>query len=581
MRRHAAWLGLAAHIETRVLRDGWTFAFGWMTPTAADPTAYFHETGQYLYLTTGAGLGDARQADGPEHQWERRLACVDTNTIYLRLALDSRRMTVVVPVATPEQFYFARDGQGCAFTNDLRLLIHWRGLDLDERAVYALFQNGRIPPPLTICASMSRVPGGHTLEIAPDPFEPVFQRHFHLPSRASEKHDPAVAEAAVQETLDSVLASVPAPAALYFSGGVDSGLVAARLAKLGRTDVTLVNYSFGPDDDRSSLAMQIASHLGMPYERVTYDPAGLAHVLARLGKDYSYPFGGRSAIPTNLMVHESTGGRGSPAAIIEGTGADGAFGLGPRRRIWERVYRIPTALRRLVGACHQRLGGWKYDSTFLKLQRIGDVALGSVQMPLQHLAVMSQNCLDGIAYTIPPVVRRELRGTIRTYTEVLGSDLDSVDAFCLLDIVSVCAGEFAAKCFDPLRRKGVTAVFPFLEPPMIRTAFSLGWNEKCPKGEPKGLLKQMLGRAIPREWVYLPKGYFIPPFRRWLRHPSNREFLHDVVLSPANPLLAFCDDRVICRMIDRAERGLGYDTGTQKFLWTLMFTSGWLSQLKF
>ena len=53
------------------------------------------------------------------------------------------------------------------------------------------------------------------------------------------------------------------------------------------------------------------------------------------------------------------------------------------------------------------------------------------------------------------------------------------------------------------------------------------------------------------------------------------------IRTAANTLLAFCDDRVIRRMVDRAERGLGYDTGTQKFLWTLMFTSGWLSQLKF
>jgi len=38
------------------------------------------------------------------------------------------------------------------------------------------------------------------------------------------------------------------------------------------------------------------------------------------------------------------------------------------------------------------------------------------------------------------------------------------------------------------------------------------------------------------------------------------------IRTAANTLLAFCDDRVIRRMVDRAERGLGYDTGTQKFL---------------
>jgi len=54
---------------------------------------------------------------------------------------------------------------------------------------------------------------------------------------------------------------------LLFSGGVDSGLLAARVAALGWRDALLVNYSFGDADPESHMAEAMAKHLGLRFRR--------------------------------------------------------------------------------------------------------------------------------------------------------------------------------------------------------------------------------------------------------------------------------------------------------------------------
>jgi len=578
MRRHADWLGLSAQIDSRRFADGRTFSFGWIG-LGANAQVPLVETAKSLALTTGSGLGYPADPESANESWDRLTAAPLTNAIQLRASLESGELTVFVPATTPEQFLLSFDRRGHAFANDQRLLLRWTGLQLDGRAVYGMFQYGKVPSPFSISKTMRRVPPGHTFTLAPRAEQGSFATPMRTLSESPSVTEEGDSETLVRKTLESVLASASGPTALYFSGGVDSTLIAARLRTMGRTDVTLVNYSFGSGDQRADLALEIADHLGMACRQVVYAPADLAAVLGRLGRDYSYPFGGRSAIPTNLMTHAVAASIGPIGAVFEGTGADGAFGLGPRRRVWERVYRMPRPLRSLAGVAYRLAGLWRYEASRANFERGGSVARRSAQMRLDHAAIIAQNPLDGIAYNIPRDVRDELNEAFDAYTWVLGKGLSPEDQFALFDLVAVCGGEFAAKCFDPLRRLGAKAVFPFLEPPMLRLSMSLPWSEKCAGGKAKALLKTMLARSIPSDWVHRPKAHFIPPFGRMLMHESMQSFLRDVVMSSTNPLFEFCDPRVVRELVERAAAGRGISNGAERFLWSLMFTTGWLSQL--
>ena len=54
-----------------------------------------------------------------------------------------------------------------------------------------------------------------------------------------------------------------------------------------------------------------------------------------------------------------------------------------------------------------------------------------------------------------------------------------------------------------------------------------------------------------------------------------QEFLHDVILSPHNPLRDFCRLDVVREMIERARHD-ALSVGAYTFLWTVAFATAWL-----
>lgn len=578
MHQHGNWLGLVPYIESSYLDDGRNFSFGWLKPKAFNRSIYLQETKEYMIMSTSGDTANENDIEKIRQPWQRLVMDVHTNTIMFGISLRSGELRVVIPPCTPEQFYYTKNSGEYVFANDMRLMMKWAGLELDECAIYALFQYGAIPPTMTISKNVQRIPNGHVFKVLPNSDKPILEVFFKPAEDLKDERKPSNPELQVQETLDNILSRVPKSSILYFSGGVDSGLMASRLAELGRKDVILFNYSFGPQDEEGHLALKMAAYLGLECEQILYRPLDVSMVLERLGKDYSFPFGDISVIPANLLVHASMQSADGYIAVIEGYGAEGAYGLGIEYSKWKQLYSIPSMLRWFIAEGYKCLKLWRYNSG---IERPGHAIRQSVQMSLRHSAVIAQNPLDGIAYTIPSDVRKNIEDIISTRVEVLGFGLGPEDQFILLNLVYVCAGEFMAKSFDPLRMHGVKPIYPFLEPPMLRLSFSLPWAEKCKNGEYKALLKSLLACSVPREMVYRPKSGFVSPLQEVLTYNSMQEFLRNVVMSRNNPLTEFYQVKTIRQMIERAQRGQPLSVGTYNFLWLITFTSGWLCQQKF
>src|SRR5262249_9901290 len=110
----------------------------------------------------------------------------------------------------------------------------------------------------------------------------------------------------VLSTLDRFLLEHCAgrPVTILFSGGGDSGRLAARAAALGLQQVTLVNYCLGPADEESMLAERMARHLGLKFVRIeeATDGSDVADLLQHAGRYYRNLFSDHSAIPTCSLV---------------------------------------------------------------------------------------------------------------------------------------------------------------------------------------------------------------------------------------------------------------------------------------
>jgi asparagine synthetase B (glutamine-hydrolysing) len=523
---HAQWLGWSARVETE------------HSPTPSGATRAV------------ARLAPAAVPEGGRQSF--------SNAVQLAPAGDG--FAVHIPPATPQPCYLVSAFGGRVLTDDLRLCATLTGGDLDPVGVYALLLWGQAPAPATLLRGVTRLTGGYRFDV--DLHSAKATREFIPDPKPSA--DVALAESRVEGVLDRVIAASPANALLFFSGGVDSSLLAARAAALGRTDVQLVNYAFGPHDPEAAHALRVAGHLRLACERVTHEAGQMTHVLDRLAEDYAFPFGDLSTLPTNLLVHAALKGI-QPSAVIEGTGADGAFGMSASYRRWSSVFAMPAPLRLAGGAAYDWLRLWRYNSY---LERALRFVRKSTRLGI-HPAVLAQHSLDGIAFHVP-------RGTVVAEPAQHASPEERLS---LLDLAWVCAGRMAPKTFDPLRRQGVRPIYPYLEPEMIQASSSVAWSAKSAGGEEKSLLKTLLARELPLSLVYRRKSGFTPPYRTTLASAPLQAFLHDIVLARDNPMLQCCDVRTIRALVTRAGSGSHMSAGGVDFLWTLAFASGWLRQL--
>lgn len=481
----------------------------------------------------------------------------------VQVELTPQGLAVSVAPATPQPCYVLNAFGGRVLSDDLRFCATLTGGALDPVGTYALLLFGQAPPPLTCLQGVSRLAGGYRYRIEPDGIAAT--REFVV--SPSPSTDVAMAEARVGTVLDRLIAATPKHAVLFFSGGVDSSLLAARAAAQGRTDIQLLNYAFGAEDPEAAHALRVASHLHLACDRITHDPNDSARVLERLGRDYAYPFGDLSTLPTNLLVHAALRGSNLPA-VIEGTGADGAFGVAAAYGRWRRVFAMPAPLRLAGRAAYDWLRLWRFN---FALERVLRFVRKSTRMGIGP-AVLAHHSLDGIAFDLPDGVRTDV-------PEPQEAQLSPEERLSLLDLAWVCAGRMAPKTFDPLRGRSVQPIYPYLEPDLIRVSSSVAWSVKSAKGEEKSLLKTLLARELPAALVYRKKSGFTPPYRTTLGTPPMQAFFHDVVLRRDNAVLEWCDVGTVRDLVARAGNGADLSAGAVDFLWTLAFLSGWLRQL--
>lgn len=565
VRRHAAWLGLTPHLNSRTIADGRVFIFGWVSHDPPQWDALVQESPDRI---TVASLPTLSPPD--EHLDSRK--GFEANTAQVQVCLETGEARASVPIGDLEELCHARSEKGIAFSNDLRLLARWAKPELDERGVYGLFTYHVIPPTLTLFRGIRRVPQGHLLDV-PSDGETSLRRFFHPPERlASESAEGAVAR--LRETLDGILARVPPSPVVLFSGGVDSGLLAVRFAALGRRDVVLLNFTPRPGDPESEHALRLAAHLGLPCEQVVWDANAALSRLGHVAQEYAFPVDDPAALPTLLLAVAAAQRRPRPDAVLDGAGVGGLFSTTEEYRRWKRIYAVPVPVRQGMAAAFRR-GLWKYD---VKPTRLAARFCRSVQMPLIRGIAAHSYTTHGIAYSVPPQILDEWEALLETYQDAHGDGFRPEDRVKTLRIQRMRVA--GARAFEPLRGRGIQPIFPFVEPQMLHLCFALPLEVRNIDGEGKGVLKRILAESVPKEWAHRPKRAFRSVFWEAFAHPTMHAFIGDVVLSPQNPLMDFCRPSTVRETIRRATRGKPLTVEIRRFLWTLVFTSGWLQQLR-
>jgi asparagine synthase (glutamine-hydrolysing) len=508
--------------------------------------------------------------------WTRALSELD---VHSRWEGDGS-LRLDIPATAADQVYYRVDGDTLHVTDDLRLLVR-PGDTIDERAIYSLLQFGAAIPPLSPWKSISRAVPGRSTTLAGNPLR-VGEAEFPTEQMWDHERPPLTEEQQISQVLDTLDQSLLAARKTHrliilFSGGVDSGLLAARAAALGLTNTLLVNYSFGPDDTESVLAEQMAKHLGLTFHRIHDLGSGMdiGDVLRNAGRDYRTPFCDHSALPTGMLVRQvidTFGSVGDEFAVIDGTGADGAFGLFGRAGQWQKIHAVPAGFLRIGSLGYRLLRAWQNDSKVEYWLRL-------LRRASQHrfpLSAVAQNPLAGIAYRVRDEVSREVDALgIKWLSSISPQDPDI--QLAALDLSLVCACVFAQKSKSLFASSSLNVSFPFLNQQMVRIALS-SEDPKRADREPKWLLKAALARHVPASMVYRPKSGFAAPMHEKLR---NDAFLaaFDKLLTGRALLSPFIDAGFLRNIRANLTTGSSLPAQTISAVWGIVFVNEWLEQV--
>ena len=318
-------------------------------------------------------------------------------------------------------------------------------------------------------------------------------------------------DAALSDAVGSRLGS-DAPLGCFLSGGVDSSLVAAlALGRLGRLRTFCVRMP-DPRYDESAHAQHVADHLGT--EHLTLDCAGLgrssaADDLERLIRQVGLPLGDSSLLPTYWV---SRAAREHVAVALSGDGGDELF-CGYER------YRAAILLRRW----RRLLASIPLPSSWAdaprgrrsRVARLVNAARGGGYLDLLRVfGPDDAERLDlrehGRRESVPPTWSGSPNG------HAAPRNLPEVDAPAW-DFSVYLPQDLLSKVDTASMSVALEVRAPLLAPSLVDGALSTPLSVLMPRGQRKGLLRQVARRYLPAAVVDRPKQGFAIPIGDWFR----------------------------------------------------------------
>ncbi|MFA5139457.1 MAG: asparagine synthase (glutamine-hydrolyzing) [Elusimicrobiota bacterium] len=427
--------------------------------------------------------------------------------------------------AGKKPLFYAEGPGGLAFASELRALLHLRPecRAVDPAGLDAYLTLKFAPSPRTLLSGVKRLPPAHYLEVSGG--ASALRRYWHP---FQKRADPAVTlESALDTAVRRRLVS-DVPVCLFLSGGVDSSLIAASLAKAGAAGMKA--YSIGyrdlPGYNEFQFSRQVAERFGLRYEELTLDSA---QVLKDLGEDslpLDEPISDWVWVPLHHLsrrAHED----GFKVALL-GEGSDELFfgydvmlkGLRETRRYsasyWRPLAAVLTAALSPVFR-HAGRGHHRYD-LLRRVARGEPVYMGSSIgfWPSQRDQVAGERLREQGDPAAGPAFIASLH---EAFLRDSPAPADAVNRICYVEFFSK-MGEVLLQRVDRVTMlHSLEARSPFLDHELVELAFAIPGGLKIPDGRLKGLLKDFARSRLPPDVVDRKKMGFSFPFKEWLRGP--------------------------------------------------------------
>jgi asparagine synthase (glutamine-hydrolysing) len=319
------------------------------------------------------------------------------------------------------------------------------------------------------------------------------------------------------------------PTGLLLSGGVDSTLMLALIARDGGLprDFACINVGADPDDANAPrygsierrLAASTARHFGCALLEVDQNDASLPSLdesVCSVEEPISNPSNGL----IDLVAREARA-RGT-FVLLSGHGGDEVF-AGYRRHLWARY--LPLARR--VGLPHLlHQAAARYPAPVL--QRMSDSLSGHAALhPLISVGAVGWSLVSGESVAPDWFPASAIAHAAAGHTQILDrvSHLSLLKQMMLLDLQSYLPAQNLINMDKMSMRRSVEVRVPFLQRAVVHTGLALSDRELIRRGRNKVALRRLAATLVPSPVLRAPKMGFGPSQSRLLHGEQYRDLL--------------------------------------------------------
>ena len=492
-----------------------------------------------------------------------------------------RRLLIARDRLGKKPVYFSRSNIGFAFSSELASLR--QGLptqpEVDPRAIDAYLSLQYVPSPLSGFKGVGKLPAANYLVVEPGK-DPVVRPYWKL-SFAPRKDAPKTEDEAL-EGLNPLLEETvrlrkisDVPLGAFLSGGLDSSLVVALMAKDSTRPVETFSIDFAGASGEGHWARMVAKRWNTNHHEMLVKP-DMVGILPELVRRYGEPYADTSAVPVYYLSKMT---RENVVVALSGDGGDEVF-AGYRRYMWDKLARHIRAFGPLSPVVAGALSLWPGAAGYA-VRQFGK----QLRKPLvdRYLPLIAHFSPDEKEDLLTPEFRQVLGrpvGSVDPASALFQTILDESDAtddiHRLLDIDSrsYLPDDILVKVDIASMAHALEVRAPFLDHVLVEWVAGLSSHLKLRGLRGKRLLRRAAKGLVPDEILTRKKKGFSLPTDEWFR-TDLRDYARETLTSADARTRAYLKQDRVVGFLDAHDRGSNHG----ERLWNLVVLETWLRQL--
>ena len=455
------------------------------------------------------------------------------------------------------------------FGSELKSLFSYgipKNMDLSLIELYLVLTN--IPEPHTFYKNVYKLKAGHYLVVKNGKFNEY--KYWDLPEidEANMIRDKDY----IYERFDSLFRDAvkirmraDVPYGAFLSGGLDSSAVVSVMSSISNFPINTFTIGFPEREfDESKLALAVANKFNTIHHVNTVNPDDFNEIINKVAYHYDEPFGDASAVPTGYVSKFASK---KVKMVLTGDGGDellSGYNSYAGIKIAQLYKKFPLTIQNNAPKVISSINRLAKGGMRLKLNKIESILKTSSMdfndRIIQKRAYTDFNNIKKLTGNISDIY------SIEDYFSDIKKKCPYTDEFYKLMHLNFkydLPNDYLVKVDRMSMAHSLETRIPFLDYRLIEFMVKVDKNVKLQGWERKSILRNTIGKELPKSILNAPKKGFGIPLRNWFKENSFEATI-DLNLKEVKLIL---DESTIAKIIGENKQGVR-DNGS--FIWSMM-----------